>query len=211
MHKRTGEFTMNKLVAFAVLFVLLPLAGSTRAYAQSVDLAFGAGSLTAPSAAIRNGLIYPSETGGAYLGFSGDVLVHKRFGVGAEIAWRAGQNQYGTIGPYRPLFFDVNGVWAPQITKHLTGELQAGIGVEDIRFYTASAYSSGGCGFYGYCNDYISSHHFMGDFGAGIRAYIWHNAFVRPEVRLYLINNNAEFSSGIAFRYGASLGYSFGR
>ncbi len=30
----------------------------------------------------------------------------------------------------------------------------------------------------------------MGDFGGGIRAYIWHNVFIRPEVRVYLINNN---------------------
>jgi len=51
----------------------------------------------------------------------------------------------------------------------------------------------------------------MGDFGGGIRAYFWHGAFIRPEVRVYLINNNAEFSSNYAVRYGASLGYSFGR
>jgi hypothetical protein len=29
-------------------------------------------------------------------------------------------------------------------------------------------------------------------------------------VRLYLINNNVEFSSSYAVRYGVSLGYSFG-
>ncbi|HXY09839.1 MAG TPA: hypothetical protein VEI52_18505 [Terriglobales bacterium] len=41
-------------------------------------------------------------------------------------------------------------------------------------------------------------------------AYLWHGAFLRPEVRLYLIKNNAEFSSGTVLRYGISLGYSFG-
>ena len=72
--------------------------------------------------------------------------------------------------------------------------------------------------FYGYtncnaffgCTTYTSSNHFMGDFGGGIRAYIWHSAFLRPEVRLYLINNNAEFSSSRVVRYGLTLGYSFG-
>ena len=48
----------------------------------------------------------------------------------------------------------------------------------------------------------------MGDFGGGIRAYFWRNAFIRPEVRLYLINNNVEFSSSYATRYSISLGYS---
>ena len=33
---------------------------------------------------------------------------------------------------------------------------------------------------------------------------------LRDEVRLYLIHNNVEFSSGYATRYGISLGYSFG-
>jgi hypothetical protein len=46
--------------------------------------------------------------------------------------------------------------------------------------------------------------------GGGIRVYVWHNAFVRPEVRLYLIRNNVEFSSDYATRYGVSIGYSFG-
>src|SRR5579862_488453 len=205
----TGEYPM-KVKILTVVFVLFALAAATTAFAQSVDVAFGAGTLTAPSATTRNGLIYPSETGGAYISFAGDVLVHKRLGVGAEIAWRASQNAYGNVAPYRPLFFAVNGLWVPQLTKHLTGELQAGIGVEDIRFYTGYG-NGGGCDVYGYCNDFVGSHHFMGDFGGGIRAYVWHNLFVRPEARLYLINNNAEFSSGIAVRYGASIGYSFGR
>jgi len=201
---------MNRLMIFAVLFGLFSLTEPISTFAQSADVAFGVGTLTAPGPTTRNGLIYPSQTGGAFLSFGGDVLVHKRFGVGAEIAWRASQNSYGTVAPYRPLFFDVNGVWAPQLTKHLTGELQAGIGVEDIRFYTG--YGNGGsCDVYGYCNNFVSSHHFMGDFGGGIRAYVWHNLFVSPEVRLYLIHNNVEFSSGTAIRYGASIGYSFGR
>jgi hypothetical protein len=201
---------MKRLVIFAVLFLLFALTGPIGAFAQSVDLAFGVGTLTAPGTTTRNGLLYPSETGGTYISFGGDVLVHKRFGVGAEIAWRASQNNYGNLAPYRPLFFDINGVWAPRLTKRLTGELQAGIGVEDLRFYTGYG-NGGGCDIYGYCNNFVGSHHFMGDFGGGIRAYVWHNLFVRPEVRLYLVHNNAEFSSGTAVRYGASLGYSFGR
>ena len=33
---------------------------------------------------------------------------------------------------------------------------------------------------------------------------------MRPEVRLYLINNNFEFSSSHLVRYGFSIGYAFG-
>ena len=50
----------------------------------------------------------------------------------------------------------------------------------------------------------------MGDFGGGIRLYPYGNFFVRPELRLYLINNNQEFSSSHLVRYGVSIGYAFG-
>ena len=33
--------------------------------------------------------------------------------------------------------------------------------------------------------------------------------FVRPEARLYLVNNNVDFSSPRVTRYGLSIGYTF--
>jgi hypothetical protein len=50
----------------------------------------------------------------------------------------------------------------------------------------------------------------MGDFGGGLKLYPAGNFFVRPEVRLYLVNNNEFFSSGRVVRYGMSIGYTFG-
>jgi hypothetical protein len=37
----------------------------------------------------------------------------------------------------------------------------------------------------------------MGDIGGGIRFYPYRNFFVRPEVRLYLINKNLEFTCSL--------------
>jgi hypothetical protein len=127
-------------------------------------------------------------------------------GVEGDIAWRASQNLYGGSQPVRPILYTFNAIWVPKITKNITAEVLGGIGGEDLRFYGAINYNP----FSGYTN-YTSSNHFMGDFGGGIRAYFWRNAFIRPEVRLYLINNNVEFSSDYAARYSVSLGYSFGR
>ncbi len=86
-------------------------------------------------------------------------------------------------------------MYARRFTKYFGVEALAGIGGESIRFYSNS-YSN--CDFYGNCTNYVSSNHFMGDFGGGVRFYPYGNFFVRPEMRLYLINNNAEFSSGPA-------------
>jgi len=198
----SGENILRKLTlttaAFALLFV------GAVAHAQTLDAAFGFGGLTAPSATISHGLNFPSLRGGAYPVFSADFLLRHRIGLEGEIAWRASQNNYGNL-PYRPIFWAFNGIWAPRLSKYFTAELVGGIGGEDLRFYGIPNFSQLG----GYTT-YTSSNHFMEDFGGGLRAYIWHDVFLRPEARLYLVHNNVEFSSGRSARYGISLGYSFG-
>jgi len=188
----------------AVLFVFCFL--ERAAHAQQIDAAFGFGTLTSSAGKTTNGVFYPSLGGGGYPSFSGDFLLAHHLGIEGDISWRASQNLYGAYQPYRPIFYTFNAIWAPKLAKRATAELLAGIGGEDIRFYTPYL----NCGYVTGCTNYISSNHFLGDFGGGIRAYVWHGAFVRPEVRLYLINNNNEFSSGVATRYSISLGYSFG-
>jgi hypothetical protein len=49
----------------------------------------------------------------------------------------------------------------------------------------------------------------MGHLGAGLKYNVWGHMFVRPEAHLYLINNNVEFSSPRAYRFGVSIGYTF--
>jgi hypothetical protein len=193
---------LKKLLIVAIAAAFLVLASS--AFAQGFDATFGFGTITSSQATSSNGLIFPSERGGLYPGFTADLLVHRRMGIEGDVFWRASQGEYGNE-PYRPIFWSFNAIWVPHITKNLSGELLAGIGGEDLRFYGIENFNN----FTGYTN-YVSSNHFMGDVGAGLRAYFWHDAFIRPEVRLYLIHNNVEFSSGQVVRFGASIGYSFG-
>jgi hypothetical protein len=195
-----------KKAAFLVSFSLLVLTVGV-ASAQQLDLAFGMGTVNAPSASNQLNGFYPVEslTGGAYPSFSGDFLLFKNFGVGGEIAWRASQALYAGYQPYRPLFWDFDGMWVPRISKHAAAEFSAGIGAESIRFYT-NYYN---CNYIA-CTNYYTSTHFMGQFGAGLKLYVHGGIFVRPEAHLYLVNNNVEFSSSHAVRYGGSIGYTFG-
>jgi hypothetical protein len=195
--------TLKKLSLIAVLFLFC--LSERAAHAQQIDAAFGVGTITSGSSTTTNGIFYPSLTGGAYPSFSADFLLLHRVGIEGDIAWRASQGLYGGFQPYRPIFYSFNAIWAPKLAKPVTAELIAGIGGESLRFYTPYL----NCGYTG-CAPYLSSNHFMGDFGGGIRAYFWRDAFIRPEVRLYLINNNIEFSHNYATRYSISLGYSFG-
>jgi hypothetical protein len=174
--------------------------------AQQVDVAFGGGSLSSSGSSFNGTSLIPGEGGGAFVGFSGDVLFWRNLGVQGEVNWRGSQGMYGGQIPDRPLFWDFNAIYGRRFTKYLGAEALAGIGGESIRFYQNGYY----CDIYGNCTNYVSSNHFMGDVGGGIRLYAYHNFFVRPEVRLYLVHNNMEFSSSHPVRYGVSIGYTFG-
>jgi hypothetical protein len=185
--------------ACAAIFAL-----STVAHAQQVDFAFGMSTVDAPGASTANGIDHQqvSLTGGAYPSFSGDVLIHKRIGLQGELAWKASRAIYpGPEIPYRPLFWDFNAIYAPKLASHAELELLGGIGAESTRFYVGTV-----CGAFS-CSNFQSSNHFMGHFGAGIKLYPARNFFIRPEAHLYLVNNNQEFSSARAVRYGVSIGY----
>lgn len=193
----------------SLLFCLLLFFALT-AFAQSGDVAFGVSGLTAPSPSsfdINSGNFFaPTMGGGTYLNFSGDFLLRHHLGMEGEIAWRAHQNLYQGYQPYRPLFYDFGGIWSQRFNRYFGAEASAGIGAESLRFYN-NYYT---CGFITGCTNYTSSNHFMGAFGAGLKIYPWHNVFVRPEARLYLIRNNYEFNSNHVLRAGVSIGYTFG-
>lgn len=194
---------MRKLSLITLLILPFLVPGTVQA--QSLDVAVGVGTMTAPSASSATGDHNPiSLTGGAYPAFSANLLLIHQLGISGELAWKASQGNYFGVQPYRPLFYDVNGLYSPNLGKHAAAELMAGVGWESVRFYQPFTV----CGAIT-CTDFVSSNHFMGHFGAGIRYYFHGHFFVRPEAHLYLIRNNEEFSSPRATRFGISLGYTF--
>jgi hypothetical protein len=197
--------TALKRLSVVAVFLAIVLVGSA-ANAQQIDFAFGVGTISSAAATTNSsGFHLQSLTGGAYPAISGDFLLHKNFGIGGEIAWRGSEGSYAGIAPYRPLFWDFDAMYIPRLSRRLAAELSAGIGAESIRFYTPYF----NCGFAG-CTNYTTSTHFLGQFGGGLKIYVHGGLFVRPEAHFYLINNNVEFSSNHAVRYGGSIGYTFG-
>jgi opacity protein-like surface antigen len=177
------------------------------ASAQQGDVFIGGGSLLSSSAS--NGS-FPSERGGLYLNLGGDVVFMKHVGVNIETAWRATQGVYASgIENYRPILTDFNLLYQPNLGKKIGLDLMAGIGAGDTRFYAPGPSTPG------YAN-YVSTDHFMEHLGGGIRYYVWHHVFVRPEIHYYHIqsnsniNNNGAFNSDNVFRIGASVGYTIG-
>jgi hypothetical protein len=196
------EIHVKKLILIGNFCLFFLLVASS--WGQQIDAAFGASGMTAPSAASASGNYAPQTLGsGTFLGFSGDFLLKHRIGISGEVSWRASQNVYFGFDPYRPIFYNFNGIWVPRLNRKIEGELVAGIGAESIRIYQPFV----NCSFTG-CTNYVSNSHFMGAFGGGVRFYVTDTIFVRPEARLYLIHNNFDFSSGRATRFGLSIGFS---
>ena len=204
------RFALNQPKLFSAVlaiscFVLL-LMFAAPALAQQLDVAVGVSTLTAPSASEASGNHFPqSLTGGAFPTASFDALLFKNFGVQGEFAWRASRGNWMDVQPYRPFFYDFNAMYQPRLAYHTYLELLAGLGAQSTRFYQPTQV----CDFYT-CRNYITINHFMGHFGAGIKLYATRSFFIRPEAHLYLVNDNQEFSSGRAVRYGLSVGYTFG-
>ena len=80
----------------------------------------------------------PRLTGGAFPGFSGDVLFWHNLGFGAEVYWRAGSTKLRSIPlrrrsgvNYRPVFYNFNAVYSPKLASHTYLELVGGIGALD--------------------------------------------------------------------------------
>ena len=193
-------------VALLLSFAYVAIAGiSTVAQAQRMDFGFSVSGLNSPGAFSADSNHSPvSLTGGTYLGFNGDVLFWHNLGVGAEINWKATQGDYANQGfGFRPIFYNFNAVYAPKLAPRVYGELVAGIGAEDTHYYTGTT-----CGVYT-CQNFQGISHFDGDFGGGVKLLATRHIFIRPEMRVYLIHNNQEFSSNHAIRYGATLGYTF--
>jgi hypothetical protein len=191
---------LKKLSLIVASFCLFFLLGST-AQAQQFDLSFGVSALTAPASTPT----LQTMGGGAYPSFGLDFLFYHNFGVGFNAAFRASQNLYQGFQPFRPFLYNVGVVYAPPLGKRAQLDLSAGIGAESIRFYTPFLTCSSFTG----CTDFVSSNHFLGQFGAGVRLYVTPRIFIRPEASLYVINNNFEFSGSRATRFGVSIGYSF--
>src|SRR5579864_5774498 len=149
---------MRKLSAVAALCCIWIIAPANT---QQVDVAFGGGSLSSAGSSFNLGNFVPSEAGGTFVGFSGNVLIKGDLGAEGEVFWRASQNLYAGQIPDRPVFWDFSAIYAPRFNRFLGAEVLAGIGAESVRFYSGNY----NCDIYGNCSNYVSSNHFMGDVG----------------------------------------------
>jgi hypothetical protein len=189
---------VNKLVVYFAVVLFLFAAQGVWAQ-QQFDVAFGLGTVGTEDPPDFNSA---TLRGGAFPAFSGDFLFKHNLGIQGEVAWRASRNIFQGFQPYRPILYDFNGIYAPSFGNRFGAEVMGGIGALSTRVYqqfTTCSFTS--------CTNYTSSNHLAGHVGGGLKFYVTHSFFVRPEAHYYFIRNNDEYGVGRAARYGVSIGY----
>ncbi|MES1257985.1 MAG: hypothetical protein ABUS51_06130 [Acidobacteriota bacterium] len=206
-----------KLTLTLSLCLLSGLSLSVARAQVNADVSFGVGTTSVSSSGqsintFGNGTLYntPSMTG-AFGKISGDLILKRGFGIGAEYSFRFSQGPYAGLN-YRPSFYDVNAVYSPVLhSKRIQPEFQGGLGGMRLSYFqnVSACDSFAGCSS---TNNFVeSSNHFQLHGLAAVRVYLTPKIFVRPEVDVHWVNNLFQFGSNFVPQYGVSLGYSFGR
>lgn len=220
---------------FPLLFVLpccVPLASAQTAF----DLNFGVGAIhdsasstqvdqnlnTCPNAAEAPPCVSTPSLSGVMLGFGGDLMLKKKFGIGAEVAFQPGKETYINLNASaaeqgltslsvqsRMTLYDFNGVFQPISTKKVDVKIQAGIGGANLKFYEQGS-SSSALGSSNQSQYFQSANHLNVHGGVGVDVFVTDHIFVRPEFNIHYVPNLSQFGSSAVITGMVWVGYSWG-
>lgn len=147
---------------------------------------------------------------GLFLGFGGDLMLYRHFGVGFQASLQPSRESYGPLSS-RQTFYDVDGIYAPIATKRASLYLKGGIGGARTSF----AYTQSGCVGTAVCSTSTepvgSANHFDVNVGVGVQLFLTDHIFVRPEFDYHYVPGlTNQFGSDSVPEAMVWVGYSFG-
>jgi Outer membrane protein beta-barrel domain len=155
------------------------------------------------------------------LGFGGNLMLWKRFGVGAEVNFQPAKQNYlslptaGTgltsdVIQSRATFYDFNGIFVPVRSKKASLQLSGGIGGMNLKFYENQSATTAITGNQNFSQYFASSNHFQVHGGVGVQVYLTDHFFVRPQFDVHWVNNLSQFGRSTPIVAQVWVGYSFG-
>ena len=147
---------------------------------------------------------------GFFLGFGGDLMLFKHFGVGADASLQPTLQNYGPL-QYRQAFYDVNAIYAPITVKRASLRLEGGVGDA----HTGFAYTQSGCVGTAVCSTSTepvgSANHLDVHVGVGVQIYMTEHIFLKPEFDFHYVPGlTNQFGSNAVPEAMLWVGYSFG-
>jgi len=164
---------------------------------------------------------------GFMLGFGGNLMLWKHFGVGVNVSLQPAQQTYAVLNTLsvntlsatetpglalksRMTFYDFDGIVEPYKTKKVGLQLIGGIGGANLKFYEAQSSTDALAGSSNVSQYFESANHFQVHGGAGVQFYITDHLFLRPEFDVHYVNNLSQFNSKLVTQEMVWVGYSFG-
>lgn len=220
------------LPLLSVLFCGIQLASAQSAF----NLNFGVGAIQDKAASGQvDQELNPCTTGdlygpcvstpslsGATIGIGGDVMLWKKFGIGAEVGFQPAKETYVNLNASaaasglnamsvqsRMTLFDFNGIYQPVSTKRAVLKLEGGIGGANLKFYESGS-SSSVLGNQNSSQYLASTNHFQVHGGVGVEIYLTDHIFVRPQFDVHYVRNLTQFGSNVVTTEMVWLGYSWG-
>jgi hypothetical protein len=216
---------LSKFTTGTILLLSTLLLGSVNySHAQGVSPYFGLGTGTdsaGTSTGCPPGQLFdnfntacePAPTIGGLFGLLGfDFMILPHLGVNAEYAIHFTQADYLPLAglKFRPSFYDFNAVWEPISLGRIVPVVEGGFGVARVSLYATQTTSITG----------ITStasiatggaNHFQEHFAVGVKLYIMHALFVKPQFDFHYVPNlTDQFGRPWVPQYTLSVGYTFG-
>lgn len=228
---------MRRITRYLPLLPLLilsaPLSNAQSAF--DVNIGFGAAQDSASSTQLNQALLPCSgptdpygpcvstpSLNGFMLGFGGDLMLWKKFGVGAEVSIQPAKQTYANLNASaaisgltsesiqsRLTLYDFDGIYQPISTKKVGVKLKGGIGGANLKFYESGSANNALVN-QNYSQYFGSSNHFQVHGGLGVQVYVTDHVFLRPEFDIHWVNNLTEFGRNIITQEMVWVGYSWG-
>lgn len=158
-----------------------------------------------------NGVLFntPGITG-SFSTVGAEAMFTRHFGVAGELNWRNSQGNYAGLN-YRPLIYDVGGVWQPLgRSGRIVPELQGGLGGVNVRYYVNQSACDAFVGCSTSSQFLESANHFQVHMSAAVRLYVTPHIFLRPAVDAHWVDNFTQFGSNWVPEYSLGIGYTLG-
>jgi hypothetical protein len=145
-----------------------------------------------------------------FLGFGGDAILWKHFGIGGEVSVQPSRDTYGPLQS-RVTLYDFNGIWAPVNSKRVEVLAEGGIGGARTSF----SINESGCVGTAVCSTAIepvgNANHFQVHGGIGVSLFVTDHIFIRPQFDVHYIRNfNTDYGTNFVPQAMVWVGYNFG-
>lgn len=160
---------------------------------------------------------------GFMLGFGGNLMLWKHFGVGAGVNLQPNKPNYVTLQTAnaaagvsgeaiqsRLTIYDFDGIYQPYHSKKVDIRISGGFGGANLKFYVNQTNNTALTGSQSYSQYFGSSNHIQVHGAVGVPIYVTDHIFIRPEFRIYDIHNLYQYGSNLVKEEMVWVGYSWG-